>query len=77
MPFGTVAPSFWKRLGSRRNSTTSWSSCLASSTPAMSSQPIDDGEAGLICCGLVFGISFSVRHRKNAIRPMKMNGPQI
>ncbi len=77
IPFGTFAPSFWKRLGSRRNSTTSWSSSFASSTPAMSSQPIEDDDAGLICCGFVLGISLSVRHRKKAIRPMKMNGPQI
>ena len=41
MPFGTCAPSALElRCGSRRNSTTSRSSSLASSTPAMSSQPI-------------------------------------
>ena len=40
MPFGTLAPSLAKRSGSRRNSTTSCSSALASSAPATSSQPI-------------------------------------
>ena len=61
MPLGTWAPSALKRFGSRRNSTTSRSSSLASSTPAMSSQPISWLACGLICTGFVFGISFSVR----------------
>ena len=39
-PWAPCAPSFLKRSGSRRNSTTSRSSCLASSQPATSSQPI-------------------------------------
>ena len=38
-PLGTLAPRRWNGLGSRRKSTTSCSSALASSTPAMSSQP--------------------------------------
>ena len=42
---------------------TSYSSAFASSAPATSSQPIEDLASGLICCGLVRGISFSVRHR--------------
>ena len=35
-PFGMWPPSFWKRWGSFRNSMISWSSSLASSTPATS-----------------------------------------
>ena len=61
MPLGTVAPSFLKRSGLRRNSTTSRSSCLASSQPATSSQATAEDSSGLICCGLVRGIDFSVR----------------
>jgi hypothetical protein len=37
-PFGMRAPIFRNRPGERRNSTTSVSSCLASSTPATSSK---------------------------------------
>jgi hypothetical protein len=48
-------------LGSRRKSTTSRSSAFASSTPAISSQPISWLAWGLICTGLVRGIIFSVR----------------
>ncbi len=70
-PAGTRAPSFVNSFGSRRNSTTSRSSSLASSTPAMSSQPIEVFTSGLICIGLVRGMSFSVRHRKKAMRNMK------
>ena len=70
-PAGTRAPRSRKRLGSRRNSTTSRSSSLASSTPAMSSQPIEDFTSGLICTGFVRGIIFSVLQRKNAM--MNMN----
>ena len=62
MPFGTFAPSCSNCLGSRRNSTISCSSALASSTPAMSAHATDWLEAGLICCGLIRGITFSVRH---------------
>ena len=62
MPLGTFAPSAWNGLGSRRNSTISCSSALASSTPAMSANETDWLEAGLICCGLIRGITFSVRH---------------
>ena len=51
-------------LGSRRNSTISCSSALASSTPAMSCQATDCSEAGLICCGLTRGMTFSVRHSR-------------
>jgi hypothetical protein len=61
MPRGTVAPRRWNFFGSRRNSTTSRSSALASSTPAISSQPISWLAWGLICTGLVRGIIFSVR----------------
>ena len=35
-PFGIRPPSFWNFCGSRRNSMISWSSSLASSTPATS-----------------------------------------
>ena len=56
IPLGTLAPSLRKRLGSRRNSTTSRSSSLASSTPATSSQPIESEDCGLISCGLVRGM---------------------
>jgi len=59
---GTLAPSSWKGFGSRRNSTISASSALASSTPAMSANATDWLEAGLICWGLTRGITFSVRH---------------
>ena len=63
MPFGTFAPSSWKGFGSRRNSTISCSSALASSTPAMSAKDTACLEDGLICCGLTRGITLSVRHR--------------
>ena len=56
MPRGTFAPSFLKRLGSRRNSTTSRSSSFASSAPATSSQRVASRESGLISCGLVRGM---------------------
>jgi hypothetical protein len=61
-PFGTLAPSSWNGFGSRRNSTISANSAFASSTPAMSANETDWFEAGLICCGLIRGITFSVRH---------------
>ena len=61
MPFGTVAPSFLKRSGLRRNSTTSRSSSFASSQPATSSQWIEPEPSGRICCGLVRGIILRVR----------------
>ena len=61
-PFGTFAPSSWKDFGSRRNSTSSCSSAFASSTPAMSANVTDWSDDGLICCGLVRGITFSIRH---------------
>ncbi len=35
-PLGMRPPSFWNRFGSLRNSTISWTSSLASSTPATS-----------------------------------------
>ena len=56
-PCGTFAPSFLKRFGSRRNSTTSRSSSLASSTPATSSQRTELDESGLISCGFVRGMN--------------------
>ncbi len=77
IPAGTTAPSSAKRFGSRRNSTTSWSSAFASSAPATSSQPMAALESGLISCGLVFGISFSVRQRKNTSRPMNRIGAHV
>ena len=64
IPFGTLAPSCLKRFGSVRKSTTSRSSSLVSSTPATSSQVTELFDRGLISCGLVLGISFSVRHMK-------------
>ena len=63
--------------GSRRNSTTSASSALASSAPATSVPAIEEADSGLICCGLVRGISFIVRQMKNTSRPMKMIGAQV
>ena len=66
MPLGTFAPSAWKGFGSRRNSTISASSALASSTPAMSSKETDWFDAGFICCGFTRGITFSVRHIRNS-----------
>ena len=71
MPFGTLAPTLWNVEGSRRKSTISRSSSLASSTPAMSSQVIACLTSGLICTGFVFGISLMVRHRKVAMMIMK------
>ena len=71
MPSGRFAPTLWNGFGSRRNSTTSRSSSLASSTPAMSSQPIACLTSGLICTGFVRGISLMVRHRKVAMMIMK------
>ncbi len=70
-PLGTVAPRRRNARGSRRNCTTSLSSSLASSTPAISSQAVELLVAGLICCGLVRGISFSVRQKKYSIPAMK------
>src|SRR3954454_13317871 len=77
MPRGTVAPSFLKRAGSRRNSTTSWSSAFASSAPATSAQPIAVLDSALISVGLVRGIIFSVFQMKKTSRPMKMIGAQV
>ena len=62
MPLGTFAPSAWKDFGSRRNSTISCSSAFASSTPAMSANVTDWPEDGLMRCGLIRGITFSIRH---------------
>ena len=50
---------------------------MASSAPATSAQLIDDDDSGLICCGFVFGISFSVRQMKTTSRNMKMIGAQV
>ena len=67
MPFGTFAPSAWKDFGSRRNSTISCELGLG---------VVDAGDvgerdrlvgAGLICCGFVRGITFSVRHSTKMI----------
>src|SRR5829696_7211596 len=77
IPRGTVAPSLRNRSGSRRNSTTSWSSAFASSAPATSFHPIAPFDSGLISVGFVFGISFSVRQRKKTSRPMKMIGAHV
>jgi len=38
---------------------------------------IEDAESGLISCGFVFGISFTVRHRKKTMRAMKAIGPHV
>ena len=54
--------------GSRRNSTTSASSALASSAPATAPHLTDADDSGLICCGFVFGISFSVRQMKTTMQ---------
>jgi hypothetical protein len=43
----------------------------------MSFHPIESLVSGLICCGLVRGISLTVRHRKKAIRPMKNTGTHV
>ena len=62
MPFGTFAPSRLNRCGSERNSTTSRSSSLVSSTPATSAQVTASFDLALISCGLVRGMSRTVRH---------------
>ena len=64
IPFGTFAPRRLNCFGLLRNSTTSRSSSLVSSTPAMSSQVIELADRGVICCGLVRGIIFSVRQTR-------------
>ena len=74
MPFGTVAPRDLNCLGRRRNSTTSRSSSFVSSTPAMSSQVTELADLGVICWGLVRGISFSVRQTRKTSNPMKISG---
>ena len=71
-PCGTRAPRRWKGFGSRRNSTTSMSSSLASSTPAMSSQPTSRFASGLSCIGFVRGISLRLRHSTKTSSAMKM-----
>jgi hypothetical protein len=77
MPFGTLAPSFLKRFGSRMNSTTSRSSSLASSTPATSSQRTELDDDGAISCGFVRGMYRTIHTTAIAIRPMKMIGSQV
>ena len=77
MPLGTLAPSLPKRSGSCRNSTTSRSSALASSTPATPAHATESLDCGSICCGFVRGISFIVRQMKKTSRPMKMIGTQV
>ena len=64
IPFGTRAPRASNRFGSRRKSTTSWSSSFASSSPATSSQVTDDAEPGVISVGLTRGMSFTVRQSR-------------
>ena len=70
-PLGTLAPRRLKGLGSRMNSTTSCSSALASSTPAMSDQPTSRFASGLSCWGLVCGIKRIVRQSTKSSRNMK------
>src|SRR2546423_5488596 len=77
MPFGTFAPSFLKRFGSRRNSTISRSSSFASSAPATSSQRIDCEVSGLISCGFVRGMKRIVMPISTTIAPMKISGPHV
>jgi hypothetical protein len=77
MPFGTCAPRASNRCGLRRNSTTSASSALASSAPATAAHFTEADDSGLICCGFVFGISFSVFQMKTTISAMKMIGAQV
>jgi hypothetical protein len=77
IPRGTRAPSLRKRFGSRRNSTTSRSSSLDSSTPATSSQATAPAEEGLISCGLVRGMKRSIQSSPKATTPRKMIGSQI
>ena len=62
IPFGTFAPSALKRFGSERKSTTSRSSALVPSTPAMSSQVTPLRFDALISFGAVFGITASIRN---------------
>ena len=64
MPLGTRAPSASKRVGSRRKSTTSCSSALASSRPATSSHVTAEAEPGVTSIGLTRGISFIVRQSR-------------
>jgi hypothetical protein len=77
MPFGTRAPSFLKRLGSRKNSTTSRSSSFASSAPATSAHRTELDESGLISCGLVRGTRESVTTTSTTIVNMKITGSQV
>ena len=80
IPRGTRAPSFSKRFGSRRKSTTSCSSCFASSSPATSSQVTDESEPGWICVGLTRGTIFTVRTSRNTtthISRKNMTGSQF
>ena len=76
-PFGTFAPSLRKRLGSRRKSTISRSSALASSTPATSSQRTEDFESGLISSGFVRGMKRNIPSSTTAISPMKIRGSHV
>ncbi len=79
-PSAPSRPAPWKAFGSRRNSTISLSSAFASSTPAMSSKLTPCLEAGLMRCGLMRGITFSVRHitRMMAVKKrIAMTGSQL
>ena len=77
-PLGTWAPSDLKRLGSRRNSTTSRSSAFASSTPATSSQRTapDDSRLDLLRLGARHVAQREPEHAAT-IAPMKMIGSQM
>ena len=73
---GTWAPSARKRLGSRRYSTTSRSSSLASSAPAISAQLIEGESSGLISTGLVRGMWRISANTATTSRPMNAMGSQ-
>ena len=77
IPVGTRAPRRRKRWGSLRNSTTSRSSCLASSAPAMSPHATSSLVSGRICCGLVRGTTLSVRQTRKTSSAMRMSGSHV
>ncbi len=79
-PFGTFAPSRWKRFGSRRKSTTSISSERTSSTPATSFQVIWDFARLSTAVGRMRGIIPTVRQRSHAVItriPKNASGSQV
>ena len=75
-PLGHPGSERRKRSGVAQELDDLASSCLASSAPAMSSQPLELG-AGLICCGLVRASNFSVRQRKKTSSAMKRTGGHV